>query len=49
MMHAPWYNSNSGHEAEAELMRRDMEMLLYNYSVDIVLCAKPQLTRQPWR
>lgn len=37
MMHAPWYNSNSGHVAEAELMRRDMEPLLYAHGVDIVL------------
>jgi len=37
MMHAPWYNSNSGHVAEAELMRRSMEPLLYEYGVDIVL------------
>mmetsp|Transcript_23644 Transcript_23644/g.46291 ORF Transcript_23644/g.46291 Transcript_23644/m.46291 type:complete len:612 (-) Transcript_23644:88-1923(-) len=37
MMHAPWYNSNSGHRAEAELMRRDMEPLLVSNGVDIVL------------
>ena len=37
MMHAPWYNSNSGHRAEAELMRQDMEELLYSYGVDLVL------------
>ena len=37
MMHAPWYNSNSGHVGEAELMRRDMEGMLYNHSVDLVL------------
>ena len=37
MMHAPWYNSNAGHIGEAERMRRDMEPLLYNASVDIVL------------
>ena len=37
MMHAPWYNSNSGHIAEAELMRRDMEPLLFQYGVDVVL------------
>jgi len=37
MMHAPWYNSNSGHRAEAELMRQDMEALLVNNGVDVVL------------
>jgi len=37
MMHAPWYNSNFEHVAEAELMRLDMENLLYAYSVDLVL------------
>mmetsp|Transcript_34096 Transcript_34096/g.63222 ORF Transcript_34096/g.63222 Transcript_34096/m.63222 type:complete len:632 (-) Transcript_34096:181-2076(-) len=37
MMHAPWYNSNSGHRAEAELMRRDMEPLVVAHGVDIVL------------
>ena len=37
MMHAPWYNSNIGHRGEAELMRQDMEALLYSYSVDLVL------------
>jgi len=31
MMHAPWYNSNSGHLGEAELMRRHMEPLFYEY------------------
>ena len=28
MMHAPWYNTNTGHRAEAEQMRRHMEPLL---------------------
>eukprot|EP00466_Bigelowiella_natans_P002986 jgi/Bigna1/36227/e_gw1.13.40.1 len=37
MMHAPWYNSNSGHRAESELMRVAMEPLLVNHGVDIVL------------
>ena len=37
MMHAPWYNSNIGHRGEAELMRLDMEPLLYEHGVDIVL------------
>ena len=37
MMHAPWYNSNVGHVGEAELMRRDMEGLLYEARVDVVL------------
>jgi hypothetical protein len=37
MMHAPWYNSNSGHRGEAELMRRDMETALYTARVDLVL------------
>ncbi len=37
MWHAPWYNSNSGHRAEAELMRLDMERLLNTYGVDIVV------------
>jgi len=37
MMHAPWYNSNIGHRGEAELMRQDMEALLYSHSVDLVL------------
>mmetsp|Transcript_12534 Transcript_12534/g.27046 ORF Transcript_12534/g.27046 Transcript_12534/m.27046 type:complete len:652 (-) Transcript_12534:405-2360(-) len=37
MMHVPWYNSNTGHVAEAELMRTHMEPLLYAHGVDIVL------------
>ena len=37
MMHAPWYNSNAGHQGESELMRRHMEGLLYAHRVDIVL------------
>ena len=48
MMHSPWYTSSDvvemketgwviGHVAEAELMRRDMEPLLYAHGVDIVL------------
>mmetsp|Transcript_4788 Transcript_4788/g.15570 ORF Transcript_4788/g.15570 Transcript_4788/m.15570 type:complete len:373 (+) Transcript_4788:458-1576(+) len=37
MMHAPWYNSNSGHAGEAELMRRDLEPLLFEAGVDLVL------------
>ncbi|KAL1527161.1 hypothetical protein AB1Y20_015841 [Prymnesium parvum] len=37
MMHAPWYNSNAGHIAEAELMRLDMELLLNHYGTDVVL------------
>jgi hypothetical protein len=37
IMHAPWYNSNNGHWMEAELMRRSIEPLLYQYGVDIVL------------
>jgi len=39
--HAPWYNSNRAHENEAEevLMRRAMEDLLYNHSVDLVFAG----------
>ena len=37
MWHTPWYNSNSGHRAEGELMRRSMEPLMYANSVDVVL------------
>ena len=37
MMHAPWYNSNVGHQGESELMRRDMEALLYAHRADLVL------------
>ena len=36
-MHAPWYNSNIGHQGEAELMRLDMESLLHTHGVDLVL------------
>lgn len=39
IMHAPWYNSNSGHWMEGELMRRSMEPLLYKYGVDIVMAG----------
>merc|ERR1712048_976848 len=39
MMHAPWYNSNSGHLGEAALMQKDMEDLFYNYSVNVVLAG----------
>ena len=27
VMHVPWYNSNSGHRAEGEVMRLDMEQV----------------------
>ena len=37
MMHAPWYNTNTGHWKESEFMRNDMETLLYQYGVDLVL------------
>ena len=37
MMHAPFYNSNIGHQGESELMRQDMEALLYRHHVDLVL------------
>ncbi|KOO20937.1 purple acid phosphatase 22-like protein [Chrysochromulina tobinii] len=37
MMHAPWYNTNSGHKGEAELMRQHMEADLYEAGVDLVL------------
>jgi len=43
MMHAPWYNSNSGHAGEAELMRRDMEPLLFEAGVDLVLSGQTTL------
>ena len=48
MMHAPWYNSNHGHRAEAELMRQHMEPLLHRHRVDLVLsghvhACEPQL------
>lgn len=47
MFHAPWYNSNSGHQGEAELMRLDMETLFFNYSVDMVLTVTRRVTTQP--
>ena len=37
MMHVPFYNSNSGHWMEGELMRLSMEPLLYEYGVDVVI------------
>ena len=37
MMHAPFYNSNSAHALEAELMRLTYEPLLLKYGVDVVL------------
>jgi hypothetical protein len=37
MMHAPFYNSNRGHWMEGELMRRELEPLLYEFGVDVVL------------
>jgi acid phosphatase type 7 len=37
MTHSPFYNSNKIHWMEGEIMRRDMEALLYLYGVDIVL------------
>ena len=37
MMHAPFYNSNSAHALEAELMRLAYEPLLLKYGVDVVL------------
>lgn len=35
--HTPWYNSNSGHWRESELMRQDMESLLYEAGVDLIV------------
>jgi len=35
MTHAPWYNSNTAHQGEAEPHRVDMEELLYDNGVDI--------------
>ena len=37
MTHAPWYNSNSAHQGEAEPHRVDMEELLYDNGVDIFM------------
>lgn len=37
MMHAPWYNSNSGHQGESLLMQNDMEEMLYGLGADVVL------------
>eukprot|EP00667_Euglena_gracilis_P006148 EG_transcript_6195 len=37
MFHAPWYNSNTGHQGEAQAMRRDVEELFYDAGVDIIV------------
>ena len=37
LMHAPWYNSNTAHQLEAEPMRWVIEDLLYKARVDVVL------------
>eukprot|EP00607_Mallomonas_marina_P005927 CAMPEP_0182426854 /NCGR_PEP_ID=MMETSP1167-20130531/13371_1 /TAXON_ID=2988 /ORGANISM="Mallomonas Sp, Strain CCMP3275" /LENGTH=517 /DNA_ID=CAMNT_0024608581 /DNA_START=51 /DNA_END=1601 /DNA_ORIENTATION=+ len=37
IMHVPWYSTNSGHWKEGELMRLDMEVLLYSAGVDVVI------------
>ena len=39
MMHAPLYSSSAAHVAEAELMRRSVEPLLYDAGVDVVLAG----------
>ena len=37
MMHCPWYNSNTGHQGEGNVMKANLEAMLYNAGVDIVL------------
>eukprot|EP00668_Euglena_longa_P004889 GGOE01005730.1.p1 GENE.GGOE01005730.1~~GGOE01005730.1.p1 ORF type:complete len:527 (-),score=103.30 GGOE01005730.1:288-1868(-) len=37
MFHAPYYNSNRGHQGEASAMRSDVEELFYNAGVDVVV------------
>jgi len=37
MMHAPWYSSNTKHLQEPELMRGDMETLLYSFGANVVV------------
>lgn len=41
LIHAPWYNSNTAHQGEAESvnMRADMEDLLYQARVDVVFAG----------
>lgn len=39
MFHAPFYNSNKGHLGEAEIMKDNMEELLYKHGVDLVLAG----------
>lgn len=34
--HPPWYNSYSSHYQEFECMRKEMEVILYKYRVDVV-------------
>ena len=44
-MHAPWYNSNSGHYGEAVLMLSDMEDILYEAGVDLVISGHVHVSR----
>lgn len=39
LIHAPWYNTNLAHKGEGESMRKAMEELLYEASVDLVFAG----------
>ncbi|GMI71012.1 hypothetical protein like AT3G52780 [Hibiscus trionum] len=41
LVHAPWYNTNTAHqgESESDLMKKNMEELLYKARVDIVFAG----------
>ncbi|GJP53861.1 hypothetical protein CLOM_g12986 [Closterium sp. NIES-68] len=39
VVHAPWYNSNSAHQREAEPMRRALERVLYDARTDMVFAG----------
>lgn len=39
VIHAPWYNSNSKHQADGEEMRKSMEFILKEARVDVVFAG----------
>ncbi|CAI7777272.1 unnamed protein product [Closterium sp. NIES-54] len=39
VVHAPWYNSNTAHQLEAEPMRRALERVLYDARTDMVFAG----------
>ncbi|CAJ1450848.1 unnamed protein product [Effrenium voratum] len=48
VMHAPWYNSNLGHLGEAEVMREDLEDMLFEHGVNLVVAGHVHSYERTW-